>query len=470
MEKDNPDEHNEMQDDPVEREPMFDESVSFKDCGVNDELVAVCDRLGYKYPTAIQRKSLPYSLKGRDIIGLAETGSGKTLAFALPIIQDLLKNPTPYFALILAPTRELCVQISEHFQALGQSFGLKTAVIVGGLDLMAQSIALVNKKPHVIIASPGRILHHLENTKGFTLGNLKYLVMDEADKLLNMDFELQLDKILQAIPKERKTFLFSATMTNKVNKLQRASLNNPVKVEASVENETARNLVQNYLFMAHKHKDSYLVGLINEFAGKTVLIFVITCKQALRTCLLLRNLGFDVATIHGQMSQAKRLGSLAKFKSKQTKILVATDVASRGLDIPNVDVVLNYDIPMSHKDYIHRVGRTARAGKSGLAVSLTTQYDVEDYQKIEFMIKKKLDKYAIEKDDVLIFYERVQEAQRIAEHELKQLMNKANGTEDDENEGNPGGKRKAGKSFGPAGSSIDKKKKLKQNQKPKLDI
>lgn len=364
------------------------------------------------------------------MIGLAETGSGKTLAFALPIVQELLKNPQPYFALVIAPARELCVQISDHFQALGRGFGLKTAVIVGGLDLMAQSVALVSKKPHVIIASPGRILHHLENTKGFSLSNLKYLVMDEADKLLNMDFEVQLDKILAAIPKDRRTMLFSATMTSKVSKLQRASLQNPVKIEAASVNETAKNLVQNYVFMPHKYKDCYLIHLLTELAGKTLLIFVITCKQALRTTLILRNLGYEVSSIHGQMSQTKRLGSLSKLKAKEVKILVATDVASRGLDIPHVDVVLNYDIPQAPKDYIHRVGRTARAGRSGLAISLTTQYDVEDYQKIEHTIGKKLDAFPVNKDEALIFYERVQEAQRIAEHELKQIMTKS--TEEEE--------------------------------------
>lgn len=392
---------------------------------------------------------------------MAETGSGKTLAFAIPIVQELLKNPQPFFALVIAPTRELCVQISEHFQALGQGFGLKSTVIVGGLDLMAQSIALVNKKPHVIIATPGRILHHLENTKGFSLGQLKYLVMDEADKLLNMDFEAQLDKILVGLPKDRRTMLFSATMTNKVSKLQRASLDNPVKVIASGKNDTAKNLVQNYIFLPQKYKDCYLVHIINEFAGKTILIFVITCKQALRTCLIMRNLGFDVCTIHGQMSQAKRLGSLNKFKSKDTKILVATDVASRGLDIPNVDVVINYDIPLSYKEYIHRVGRTARAGKSGLAISLTTQYDVEDYQKIETAISKKLEAYPVSKEDALIFYERVQEAQRIGEHELKAIMKRG---EDEEDEGNPG-KRKSGPS-----SKNDRKKSKNPNRKAFLDI
>jgi ATP-dependent RNA helicase DDX47/RRP3 len=172
-------------------------------------------------------------LEGKDIIGLAETGSGKTLSFLLPIIENLLKSPSPYYSLILSPTRELCLQIQERLNAIGNIFGIKSVVIVGGLDLMSQSIALVSKKPHIIIATPGRILHHLENTKGFSLKKLKYLVLDEADKLLDMNFEEALDKILENINKDRKTYLYSATMTNKVTKLQRASLKDPVKIEVS---------------------------------------------------------------------------------------------------------------------------------------------------------------------------------------------------------------------------------------------
>ena len=198
---------------------LFDNTDTFNDFEIPADIVEVLDKLNYKHPTKIQKESLPYSLKGRDMIALAETGSGKTLAFALPIIEALLKNPRPYFALVMAPTRELCLQIQEHFNALGSSFHLKTLAIVGGLDLMAQSVALITQKPHVIVATPGRILHHLENTKGFSLNKLAYFVMDEADKLLNLNFEEALDKILEQLPKNRITFLFLSTMTNKVNKL-----------------------------------------------------------------------------------------------------------------------------------------------------------------------------------------------------------------------------------------------------------
>ncbi|KRX10465.1 P-loop containing nucleoside triphosphate hydrolase [Pseudocohnilembus persalinus] len=442
-----------------------EKEVTFKDLGLCDELLEACERLKYKYPTKIQKESLPYTLKKQDIIALAETGSGKTLSFAIPVIQSLLEQQTPYFALVLSPTRELCVQIAEHFEALGSSIGLKTVTIVGGLDPMMQAIAL-SKKPHIIVGTPGRVLYHLQNTKGFSFKNLKFLVMDEADKLLNMDFEKEINNILEIIPRERNTFLFSATMTNKVNKLQRASLRNPVKVEVSSKYQTVSTLTSNYLFIPAKYKDCYLIYTLNEYAGQTTIIFVTTCMQAIRVCLMARNLGFQAVTIHGQMSQVKRMGAINKFKSGEKNILVATDVASRGLDIPNVDLVLNFDIPQNAKDYVHRVGRTARAGKAGKAISYVTQYDVEAYQKIEFLLQKKLDPFKCEESEVLIFQERVQEASRIANQEIKDLLEKQNKGSLDEDEGGDNSSKK--NNYKRKGKIL--KDKSKGKKKPKLDI
>ncbi|KAL3176006.1 hypothetical protein MRX96_010714 [Rhipicephalus microplus] len=360
----------------VENEEKSEENVTFKSLGVVDVLCEACEQLKWKAPTKIQREALPVALQGRDVIGLAETGSGKTASFALPILQALLETPQRLFALVLTPTRELAFQISEQFEALGASIGVKSAVIVGGIDMMTQALTLA-KKPHVIIATPGRLVDHLENTKGFNLKSLKYLVMDEADRILNMDFEEEVDKILRVIPRERRTYLYSATMTKKVQKLQRASLRDPVKVEVSSKYQTVEKLMQYYLFIPAKFKDVYLVHLLNELAGNSFMVFCSTCSNTQRTALLLRNLGFTAIPLHGQMGQAKRLGALTKFKSKNRSILIATDVASRGLDIPHVDCVVNFDIPTHSKDYIHRVGRTARAGRSGKAITFVTQYDVE---------------------------------------------------------------------------------------------
>ncbi|XP_068826685.1 probable ATP-dependent RNA helicase DDX47 isoform X2 [Capricornis sumatraensis] len=384
-----------------------EETKTFKDLGVTDVLCEACDQLGWTKPTKIQIEAIPLALQGRDIIGLAETGSGKTGAFALPILNALLETPQRLFALVLTPTRELAFQISEQFEALGSSIGVQCAVIVGGIDSMSQSLALA-KKPHVVIATPGRLIDHLENTKGFNLRALKYLVMDEADRILNMDFETEVDKILKVIPRDRKTFLFSATMTKKVQKLQRAALKNPVKCAVSSKYQTVEKLQQYYLFIPSKFK-------------------------------------------------SKRLGSLNKFKAKARSILLATDVASRGLDIPHVDVVVNFDIPTHSKDYIHRVGRTARAGRSGKAITFVTQYDVELFQRIEHLIGKKLPVFPTQDDEVMMLTERVTEAQRFArmelrEHGEKKKRSREDAGDNDDTEGAMGVRNKV------AGGKMKKRK------------
>jgi ATP-dependent RNA helicase DDX47/RRP3 len=354
------------------------------------------------------------------LIGLAETGSGKTAAFALPILQALLDKPQPLFGLILAPTRELAFQISQQFEALGSLINVRCAVLVGGMDMVSQAIAL-GKKPHIVVATPGRLLDHLENTKGFSLRALKYLVMDEADKLLDLDFGPILDKILKVLPRERRTYLFSATMSSKVESLQRASLKDPLKVSISSTYQTVSTLLQSMLVIPVIHKDTYLVYLLNEFSGRSAIVFTRTVNETQRLALLLRALGFGAIPLHGQLSQSARLGALNKFRAGSRNILIATDVASRGLDIPNVDVVFNYDLPGDDKTYIHRVGRTARAGRSGHAISLVTQYDFEVWQRIEKSLGKTQDVYETVKEEVMLFKLRVEDAQRQAINEMKKL-------------------------------------------------
>lgn len=388
--------------------------------GINDSLCEACEKLGYKAPTPIQAQSIPFALEGRDLIGLAETGSGKTAAFALPILQTLLDKPQALFGLILAPTRELAYQISQQFEALGSLINVRCAVLVGGMDMVSQSIAL-GKKPHIVVATPGRLLDHLENTKGFSLRALKYLVMDEADKLLDLDFGPILDKILKVLPRERRTYLFSATMSSKVESLQRASLKDPLKVSISSTYQTVSTLLQSMVVVPSIHKDTYLVYLLNEFSGRSAIVFTRTVNETQRLALLLRALGFGAIPLHGQLSQSARLGALNKFRAGSRNILIATDVASRGLDIPNVDVVFNYDLPGDDKTYIHRVGRTARAGKSGHAISLVTQYDLEIWQRIEKSLGKRQDVYQTVKDEVMLFKLRVEDAQRHAIQEMKKL-------------------------------------------------
>ncbi|KAG0497581.1 hypothetical protein HPP92_002272 [Vanilla planifolia] len=405
---------------------------TFKSLGVCDQLLEACENMGWKTPSKIQAEAIPHALEGRDVIGLAQTGSGKTGAFALPIIQALLDNPQPFFACILSPTRfvdyitsctvflkELAIQISQQFEALGSAIGLKCSVLVGGIDMMAQAVSLA-KRPHIVVGTPGRLLDHLSNTKGFSLRMLKYLVLDEADRLLNMDFEKAIDDILKAIPRDRRTYLFSATMTKKVGKLQRACLKNPVKIEASSKYSTVDTLKQQFRLVPAKYKDCYLVYILTAMSGSTSMVFTRTCDSTRLLALLLRNLGLKAIPISGQMSQTKRLGALNKFKAGSCNILLCTDVASRGLDIPSVDLVINYDIPSNSKDYIHRVGRTARAGRSGLAIALVNQYEVEWYLQIEQLIGKKLPEFQSEEAEVLLLLERVSDAKRIAQMKMKE--------------------------------------------------
>ncbi|TRM61874.1 P-loop containing nucleoside triphosphate hydrolase protein [Schizophyllum amplum] len=393
-------------------------SSSFKSLGLIDPLLQALEQMQFKTPTEIQTQALPHALEGRDIIGVASTGSGKTAAFALPILQKLWDDPKGLFACVLAPTRELAYQISQQFEALGSTMGVRCAVIVGGTDIMAQKVALA-KRPHIIVATPGRLDDHLEKTKGFNLRGIKFLVLDEADRLLDMDFGPVIDKILKVIPKERTTYLFSATMTTKVAKLQRASLSNPVRVEVNTKYQTVDTLLQYYLLMPLKEKDTMLVYLANTLAQNSIMIFTRTVNDASRLSIILRTLGFPAVPLHGQLSQSQRLGALAKFKSGGRKVLVATDVASRGLDIPSVDIVINFDIPTHSKDYIHRVGRTARAGRAGKSITFVTQYDVEFVMRIEKVIGKKMELWPSDEEEVSLLRERVQEAARVAAAEMR---------------------------------------------------
>ncbi|GAB2242377.1 hypothetical protein Droror1_Dr00019152 [Drosera rotundifolia] len=377
----------------------------------------------------------------KDVIGLAQTGSGKTGAFALPIIQSLLDDPKPFFVCVLSPTRELAIQIADQFEALGSDIHLKTVVLVGGVDITQQQINLA-KRPHVIVGTPRRLLDHLTNTKGFSLRTLKYLVLDEADRLLNKDFEKSLDELLKVIPHERRTFLFSATMTKKVRKLQRACLRNPVKIKAASKYSTVDTLKQEFLFIPAKYKDCYLVYILSEMAGSTSMVFTRTCDATQLLALMLRNLGMSAIPISGHMTQSKRLGALNKFKAAKCKTLICTDVASRGLDILSVDMVINYDIPSNSKDYIHRVGRTARAGRSGVAISLVNQYEVGLFLQIEKLIavfcntRKKLSKFPAEEEQALLLLERVTEAKRLAQKKIKESGGKKRrkGAEDEAGE------------------------------------
>lgn len=384
--------------------------ASFSELDLVPELIQACANLKYEKPTQIQASAIPAALQGNDIIGLAQTGSGKTAAFAIPILNALWHDQESYYACILAPTRELAQQIKETFDSLGSLMGVRTVCIVGGMNMIDQARDLM-RKPHIIVATPGRLMDHLENTKGFSLRKLKYLVMDEADRLLDMEFGPVLDRILKVIPTQgRTTYLFSATMTSKIDKLQRASLTNPVKCAVSNKYQTVDTLVQTLMVVPGGLKNVYLIYLLNEFIGKKFIVFTRTKANAERICGLANILGFSATALHGDLNQNQRTGALDMLKAGRRSILVATDVAARGLDIPSVDIVINYDIPVDSKSYIHRVGRTARAGRSGKSISLVSQYDLELILRIEEVLGKKLPKESVDKNIILSLRDSVDKA------------------------------------------------------------
>ncbi|KAL4251308.1 hypothetical protein ABKN59_005659 [Abortiporus biennis] len=336
------------------------------------------------------------------------------------VFKKILKDDTMWPQTCDKDDDNFVPAISATFEALGEGIGVRCAVVVGGgEDRVTQAITLA-KRPHIIIATPGRLLDHLQSTKGFNLRNLKYLVLDEADRLLDMGFGPSIDQILKFIPKDRSTYLFSATMTTQVSKLQRASLSNPVKVEVSSKYQTVPTLLQYFALCPLDKKEALFVHLINSLTANTIITFTRTVQDTERLGIMLRHLGFSAVLLHGQLSQSHRLGALNQFKSGNRRILVATDVASRGLDIPCVDIVINYDVPLNSKDYIHRVGRTARAGRSGKSISIVTQYDVEFIQRIEKLLDRKLEMWPVVMEEILLLKERVDDAGRIAAQELKE--------------------------------------------------
>ncbi|XP_063770606.1 probable ATP-dependent RNA helicase DDX49 isoform X2 [Pseudophryne corroboree] len=362
---------------------------------------------------------------GRDCMGCAKTGSGKTAAFVLPILQKLSEDPFGIFCLVLTPTRELAYQIAEQFRVLGKPIGLKNSIIVGGMDMIAQALEL-SKKPHVVIATPGRLADHIRSSNTFSMKKIRFLVLDEADRLLEQgctDFTQDLQVILGAVPAQRQTLLFSATLTDTLQELKSIAMNKPFFWESTSEVRTVEQLDQRYILVPERVKDAYLVHLIQKFQDEhedwSIMIFTNTCKNCQILNMMLREYSFPSVALHSMMKQKQRFAALSKFKSSVFKILIATDVAARGLDIPSVQVVINHNTPGLPKIYIHRVGRTARAGRTGMAVTLVTQYDIHLVHAIEEQINIKLKEFAVKESEVLQILTQVNVTRRECEIKLE---------------------------------------------------
>lgn len=398
-------------------DPTPDE-ITFADLGLPEWAVETCKTLSIKNPTPVQRHCIPRILSGQDVLGIAQTGSGKTAAFALPILHRLAEDPYGVFALVITPTRELAHQLADQFRALGSSLNLRCSVIVGGMNMLEQTRTLMHR-PHIIVSTPGRLKALIQDNSDIpaVFSRTKFLVLDEADRVLDVGFEDELRAVFQCLPKNRQTLLFSATMTDNLQTLLELSANKAYFYEAYEGFKTVETLNQQYVFIPKNVKEVYLQYILTKLEDmrvRSAIIFVSTCRTCQLLGSLLEVLDIEASALHSLKSQTLRQSALQKFKAGQVPILIATDVASRGLDIPTVDLVINYDIPRFPRDYAHRVGRTARAGRGGLAISFITQNDIKLVHEIEEAFGKQLEKFECQETDVLSDITKVYKARRVA--------------------------------------------------------
>ena len=355
---------------------------NFSDIGVSPDILKILDKLSLTSPTPIQKQAIPVALKGTDIVGIAQTGTGKTFAFGIPIIQKLLSSSGQ--ALVLVPTRELALQVNESIKKLADRLNITTIVLIGGESISRQFFEL-KRRPRLIIATPGRLIDHLKR-KSIKLDQIKTLVLDEADMMLDMGFLPQIEEILRSVPKERQTMLFSATMPVLIANLATKYLKLPIRIEVAPQGTIVKNVTQEMIVLEAKDKMKYLEKIIKENEG-SILIFVRTRYGVKNIAKKLISNGHKATEIHSDLSQGQRKKALDSFKSGRSRIMVATDVAARGLDVKGIELVINYDLPDSSSDYVHRIGRTARAGKKGKAISLATPGQLKNIKAIEALIK-----------------------------------------------------------------------------------
>jgi len=394
--------------------------MSFEKLGLIKPLLGAIKELGYEHPTLIQKRAIPLVMAKSDIFATAQTGTGKTAAFGLPILQRLRNTDTtvsdrPLRAVILSPTRELSIQIFEDLAGYAKHMKVECAVLVGGKDIESQQRRL-KEGVDIIIATPGRFLEHTE--RGLNISGVEVLVLDEADRMLDMGFTKDIRKIHPMLPKKHQTLLFSATYSDKVRKLSKLVLRSPAFIETSKKNSTVDTINQTaYLVDTHRKAEllAYLIGSRNY---PQVLVFTRTKVSANELFEELKKDGLKCGLIHGDIAQAKRLKTLAQFKEMKIRVLVATDIASRGLDIEELPYVINYELPSVPEDYVHRVGRTGRAGRNGEAISLIDIYEKYDIRDIERVIGQKIPQETVDgfEPDPTIRRKDVQETGLKSEH------------------------------------------------------
>jgi ATP-dependent RNA helicase RhlE len=371
------------------------DKILFSSLALDPLIQRALSELGYAEPTPIQAQAIPHVLSGRDLMAMAQTGTGKTAAFSLPMLQRLLPHAStstsparhPIRALILAPTRELAIQVGESVTEYSKHIPLRSTVVYGGTDIKAQKPALM-KGVEVLVATPGRLLDHVES-RNLQLNQVQMLILDEADRMLDMGFMPDLKRILALLPKQRQTLLFSATFSDDIKKLAQDFLNNPVTVETARRNAAGENIAQSVRMAPERDKFHAMVDFIRERQVRQVLIFTRTKLAAAHVARQLDKNGVAADAIHGDKSQQERIKALDAFKAGTIMALVATDVAARGLDIDQLPLVINYELPTHAEDYVHRIGRTGRAGASGEAVSFVDEEDERRLADIEKLLNRK---------------------------------------------------------------------------------
>ena len=357
--------------------------ISFKELSLPSEVLTNLTSLGYTHPTPIQEKAIPLIIQGKDIIAKAKTGSGKTLGFALPLILKLDEDEHFPQALIIAPTRELSEQIAGECRKLAQyKKDVKIITLYGGTSLTKQ-VASLEKGADIIVGTPGRLLDHFSR-ETIHLGQIKTLILDEADRMLDMGFADDILKLVSNLPKQRQSLLFSATYPENIDKLTKVILKNPIEIK--IESEQEKIDIKEYVYSVD-NKDKALITTLQHFQPSLAIIFCNTKAKTVEVSDMLDEKGFDVATLNGDLEQYERQEMLLQFANSSLPILVATDLAARGLDIKDVDIVINYDVPMKSEEYTHRIGRTGRANKSGLAVSLCDEYGLQKLSEIKPALK-----------------------------------------------------------------------------------
>ncbi|MFA5162775.1 MAG: DEAD/DEAH box helicase [Elusimicrobiales bacterium] len=357
----------------------------FYNLGIAPKLLSTLDAMGFRVPTPIQQQAIPVACSGKDLVGIAQTGTGKTIAFAVPMLQVIMSGQGR--GLVLVPTRELAIQVNSVFEKFTACGGIRTAVLIGGEPIGRQKSAL-RRNPNVIVATPGRLLDHIAQ-HAIRLDTVKMLVLDEADRMLDMGFAPQIKRILQSVPKQRHTMLFSATMPETIMNIARAYMQLPVRVEVARQGTAAETVAQELFVVAKPDKFNLLCKLLDQYGG-SVLLFARTKHNAKSIARAINNFGCSAAEIHSNRSLSQRKEALEGFKTGKYRVLVATDIAARGIDVTGIELVVNYDLPDDTENYVHRIGRTGRAGHPGHAISFAAPDQGADVRAIERLIRATL--------------------------------------------------------------------------------